>query len=126
MPTGRIELPQEGGVRGTEPLHFINVTGRCQRLQQDSGLTSWLWVLRVRKRCPRSHSEVGVELQANPQGTTWTYVNASARPTETAKEGSLPVPDVETVPNPGFREEGPSPLLCSVGGKKEVIKVPWS
>lgn len=49
-----------------------------------------------------------------------------ARPTgRAAKAGSLPVPDIETAPDPGLREEGPSPLLCSMGGKKG-IKGPWS
>ena len=36
-----------------------------------------------------------------------------SQPTKAVKERNLTVPDVETVPNPCFREEGPFPLLCS-------------
>ena len=47
-----------------------------------------------------------------------------SQPTKAAKSGNLTVPDVETVPNPCFGEEGPFPLLCSMKiKKKEMIKV---
>lgn len=59
MQTEQIELPQEGVVRGTKPSHFI-FHGRMSAPAEDLGLTSWLWVLCVRKGGPMSYSDVGV------------------------------------------------------------------
>lgn len=62
------------------------------------------------------------DLKANPLGMIWTCLSASEsarkHSEETAsyckKKEKLTVPDVQTMPNPCFGEEGPFPLLCSM------------
>lgn len=64
------------------------------------------------------------DLKANPLGTIWICLSALSQPANTAKaqqltvkkkkKKKLTVPDVQTTPNPCFREEGPFSLLCSM------------